>query len=135
METRANYTLVGIVTLIIITGAFGFVYWMATFGKSGESAQLEIRIPGSAAGLSVGAPVLFNGIRIGAVQSLTIDGVDPNFVLAMTEVRAAAPNLVAGRAPVLQPAPPGGLDRSGSGRNASLVGGAKRQDTSRVEQS
>ena len=81
METRANYT------LIIITGAFGFVYWMATFGKSGESAQLEIRIPGSAAGLSVGAPVLFNGIRIGAVQSLTIDGVDPNFVLAMTEVR------------------------------------------------
>ena len=41
--------------------------------------------------LSIGAPVLFNGIRVGAVQSLTIDGVDPNFVLAMTEVRVAAP--------------------------------------------
>ena len=52
---------------------------------------MEIRIPGSAAGLSIGAPVLFNGIRVGAVQSLTIDGVDPNFVLAMTEVRVAAP--------------------------------------------
>ncbi len=91
METKANYTLVGIVTLTVIAAAFGFVYWMATFGKSGQLAQLEIRIPGSAAGLSVGAPVLFNGIRIGAVQSLTIDGVDPNFVLAMTEVRAAAP--------------------------------------------
>jgi phospholipid/cholesterol/gamma-HCH transport system substrate-binding protein len=91
METKANYTLVGFFTLIVIAAAFGFVYWMATFGKSGQLAQLEIRIPGSAAGLSVGAPVLFNGIRIGAVQSLTIDGVDPNFVLAMTEVRAAAP--------------------------------------------
>ena len=91
METKANYTLVGVFTLIVMVAAFGFVYWMATFGKSGTTAQLEIRIPGSAGGLSVGAPVLFNGIRIGAVQSLTIDGVDPNFVLAMTEVRASAP--------------------------------------------
>ena len=91
METKANYTLVGFFTLLVMAAAFGFVYWMATFGKSGEMAQLEIRIPGSASGLSVGAPVLFNGIRIGSVRSLTIDGVDPNFVLAMTEVRATAP--------------------------------------------
>lgn len=91
METKANYTLVGLFTLLVMAAAFGFVYWMATFGKSGQMAQLEIRIPGSASGLSVGAPVLFNGIRVGSVQSLTIDGVDPNFVLAMTEVRASAP--------------------------------------------
>ena len=93
METKANYTLVGFFTLLVMVAAFGFVYWMATFGRSGELAQLEIRIPGSASGLSVGAPVLFNGIRIGSVRSLTIDGVDPNFVLAMTEVRATAPGL------------------------------------------
>ncbi|WP_136656883.1 MlaD family protein [Nitratireductor sp. XY-223] len=91
METKANYTLVGFFTILVMAAAFGFVYWMATFGKSGQMAQLEIRIPGSASGLSVGAPVLFNGIRVGSVQSLTIDGVDPNFVLAMTEVRASAP--------------------------------------------
>ncbi len=91
METKANYTLVGFFTLVVMVAAFVFVYWMATFGRSGEMAQLEIRIPGSASGLSVGAPVLFNGIRIGSVRSLTIDGVDPNFVLAMTEVRATAP--------------------------------------------
>jgi len=91
METKANYTIVGFFTLLVIVAAFGFVYWMATFGRSGEMAQLEIRIPGSASGLSIGAPVLFNGIRVGSVRSLTIDGVDPNFVLAMTEVRATAP--------------------------------------------
>ena len=91
METKANYTIVGFFTLLVMVAAFVFVYWMATFGRSGQMAQLEIRIPGSASGLSVGAPVLFNGIRIGSVRSLTIDGVDPNFVLAMTEVRATAP--------------------------------------------
>lgn len=91
METKANYTIVGFFTLMVMVAAFVFVYWMATFGRSGQMAQLEIRIPGSASGLSIGAPVLFNGIRIGSVRSLTIDGVDPNFVLAMTEVRATAP--------------------------------------------
>ena len=91
METKANYTIVGFFTLLVLVAAFGVVYWMATFGRSGEMAQLEIRIPGSASGLSIGAPVLFNGIRVGSVRSLTIDGVDPNFVLAMTEVRATAP--------------------------------------------
>ncbi len=91
METKANYTIVGFFTLLVMVAAFVFVYWMATFGRSGQMAQLEIRIPGSASGLSIGAPVLFNGIRIGSVRSLTIDGVDPNFVLAMTEVRATAP--------------------------------------------
>lgn len=91
METKANYTIVGFFTLAVLVAAFGFVYWMATFGKSGEMAQLEIRIPGSASGLSIGAPVLFNGIRVGSVLSLTIDGVDPNYVLAMTEVRSSAP--------------------------------------------
>ena len=60
METKANYTIVGVFTLAVIFSAFGFVYWMATYGKSGEMAQLEIRIPGSASGLSVSAPVLFN---------------------------------------------------------------------------
>ncbi|GKX36010.1 MAG: organic solvent ABC transporter substrate-binding protein [Rhizobiaceae bacterium MnEN-MB40S] len=91
METKANYTIVGIVIILIITAGFMGVYWMATANNQGETARLEIRIPGSASGLSVGAPVLFNGIRVGSVRSLTIDGVDPNYVLAMTEVRATAP--------------------------------------------
>ena len=91
METKANYTIVGVVIVAIIAAGFFGIYWMATYGKHGETALLEIRIPGSAAGLAVGAPVLFNGIRIGSVRKLTIDGVDPNFVLAMTEVSANAP--------------------------------------------
>jgi phospholipid/cholesterol/gamma-HCH transport system substrate-binding protein len=54
-------------------------------------AQLAIRIPGSANGLSVGSPVRFNGIPVGSVRSLAIDKDDPRFSIAMTEVSTSAP--------------------------------------------
>ena len=91
MDTKANYAIVGFFTLLVIAAAFGFVYWMAQSGRGGPMAELAIRIPGSANGLSVGSPVRFNGIPVGSVRSLTIDPEDPQYSIAFTEVRADAP--------------------------------------------
>ncbi len=91
METKANYAIVGFFALIVIAAAFGFVYWMAQYGRGGPMEELVIRIPGSANGLSVGSPVRFNGISIGTVRSLAIDAEDPQFSVAFTEVSADAP--------------------------------------------
>lgn len=91
METRANYALVGIFTLAVMLSAFGFVYWMARYGTTGETVALVVRIPGSANGLTVGSPVRFNGIQYGVVRSLDVDPASPNFVIADTEVRSNVP--------------------------------------------
>lgn len=91
METKANYALVGFFTVLVMAAAFVFVYWMSQYGRGGEMAQLAIRIPGSANGLSVGSPVRFNGIPVGSVRSLAIDADDPRFSVAMTEVSTSAP--------------------------------------------
>lgn len=91
METKANYTIVGFFTVLVIAAAFGFVYWMAEYGRSGPMAELIVRIPGSANGLSVGSPVRFNGIQVGSVRTLSIDADDPQYSLAFTEVRSDAP--------------------------------------------
>ena len=91
METKANYALVGFFTVLVMAAAFAFVYWMSQYGRGGEMAQLAIRIPGSANGLSVGSPVRFNGIPVGSVRSLAIDAKDPLFSVAMTEVSTSAP--------------------------------------------
>ena len=91
METKANYAIVGFFTLLVIAAAFGFVYWMAQSGRGGPMAELAIRIPGSANGLSVGSPVRFNGIPVGSVRNLSIDPDDPQYSIAFTEVRADAP--------------------------------------------
>lgn len=91
METKANYAIVGFFTVMVIAAAFGFVYWMAEYGRGGPMAPLAIRIPGSANGLSVGSPVRFNGIQVGSVRNLYIDRDDPKFSVAFTEVQADAP--------------------------------------------
>jgi len=91
METKANYALVGFFTIFVMAAAFGFVYWMSQYGRSGEMAPLAIRIPGSANGLSIGSPVRFNGIPVGSVRSLAIDRDDPKFSVALTEVSTNAP--------------------------------------------
>ncbi|MEB2843571.1 MCE family protein [Rhizobiales bacterium RZME27] len=91
METKANYALVGFFTLLVVAAAFGFVYWMAQYGRGGPTGELAIRIPGSANGLSVGSAVRFNGIPVGTVRNLAIDPDDPRFSIAFTEVQLAAP--------------------------------------------
>ncbi len=91
METRANYIVVGIVTLAVLLASFGFVFWIAKFGDGSNRAKLEIRIPGSVTGLSVGSQVLFNGIKVGVVKRLAIDAQNPKGVIADTEVDSDTP--------------------------------------------
>jgi phospholipid/cholesterol/gamma-HCH transport system substrate-binding protein len=91
METRANYVIVGIFTLIAIVAAFGFVYWTAAFGDRGETAMLRIRIPGSASGLGRGSAVLFNGVRVGDVRRVYIDVLNPTVAIADAEIDRLTP--------------------------------------------
>ncbi|TPN05280.1 MCE family protein [Mesorhizobium sp. B2-3-3] len=91
METRANYVIVGIFTLVAILAAFGFVYWTAAIGDRGETALLRVRIPGSASGLGRGSFVLFNGVKVGDVKRVYIDVDNPTVAIADTEIDRLTP--------------------------------------------
>ena len=91
METRANYIIVGLVTVAVLLASFGFVFWIARFGDKTDLVPLEIRIPGSVTGLTVGSEVKFNGINVGAVRNLGIDPNDPKVVIAIAEVKSNTP--------------------------------------------
>ncbi|MGE0499405.1 MAG: MlaD family protein [Rhizobiaceae bacterium] len=91
METKANYVIVGAFTVLALIAAFAFVYWTATAGDQGETAPLRIVIPGSAAGLSRGSAVLFNGIKVGDVRSVFFRPEDPNIAIADAEVSIITP--------------------------------------------
>jgi phospholipid/cholesterol/gamma-HCH transport system substrate-binding protein len=91
METRANYVIVGIFTLVAILAAFAFVYWTAAVGDRGETAMLRVRIPGSASGLGRGSQVLFNGVRVGDVRRVFLDVDNPTVAIADTEIDKLTP--------------------------------------------
>lgn len=91
METKANYTLIGLFTLVAIAGAFAFVWWFQSIGGSGAKAYYRVVFDGSVSGLSTGGPVLFNGIRVGEVTGLSLDPQHPERVVATIAVRQSVP--------------------------------------------
>lgn len=98
METKANYVTVGIFTIVLLLAAFGFVYWTAGIGESGDTVMLRVRIPGSASGLGRGSFVLFNGVRVGDVRRVYIDVENPSQAIADTEIDRNTPVTASTRA-------------------------------------
>jgi phospholipid/cholesterol/gamma-HCH transport system substrate-binding protein len=90
MEDRAKYVLIGLFTFAVIVGAFGFVYWLHNTAGSRESASYRVIFDGPVTGLRVGAPVLFNGIRVGDVTDLRLTD-NPSQVAAVLAVKPATP--------------------------------------------
>ncbi len=82
METRANYVIVGIFTLVTVLAAFGFVYWTSGLGDRVETSVVRFRIPGSASGLARGSAVLFNGVKVGDITRVYIDVANPTVAIA-----------------------------------------------------
>jgi phospholipid/cholesterol/gamma-HCH transport system substrate-binding protein len=86
METRANYTLIGLFTLAVIAGVFGFVYWFQSLGGHTERSYYRVVFSGSVGGLRTGGSVLFNGLRVGEVAALKLDAAKPTEVTALIAV-------------------------------------------------
>jgi phospholipid/cholesterol/gamma-HCH transport system substrate-binding protein len=91
METRANYLLIGVFTLAVIIGAFGFVWWFQRAGDAAGRMSYEIVYDGSVSGLRKGSTVNFNGLRVGEVYRLDLDANNPQRVIAQIGVAAATP--------------------------------------------
>src|SRR6185437_16795551 len=89
METRANYTVIGLFTLAVLFGVFGFVYWVQNIGGAGERAYFRVVFDGSVSGLRTGATVLFNGVHVGEVTRLSLDPEQPQQVVATMAVNKA----------------------------------------------
>jgi phospholipid/cholesterol/gamma-HCH transport system substrate-binding protein len=86
METKANYTVIGLFTLAVVLGVFGFVYWFQNIGGTGERLFYRIQFDGSVSGLRTGASVLFNGIKVGEVTDLNLNPDHPKQVIAAISV-------------------------------------------------
>jgi phospholipid/cholesterol/gamma-HCH transport system substrate-binding protein len=91
METRANYVVVGLFTLAVIAGGFGFVYWFSRAGDGGERAIYRVVFDGAVSGLRTGGWVLFNGIKVGEVSDLRLNPRNPRQVIATVNIDKSVP--------------------------------------------
>ena len=91
MERRANYALVGSVTLGLFVGLFAFIVWLAGFQFNKHYDLYDVLFIGPVRGISEGGEVHFNGIKVGEVTKLTLDPADPNHVIAKIRLTAGVP--------------------------------------------
>lgn len=91
METRAPFIVIGAFVLAAVAAVFGFVYWLNNVGGLGKRDIYRVQFTGSVSGLLVGAPVLFNGIKVGEVTSLGLAAENPRGVNAIIAVAQNTP--------------------------------------------
>ena len=77
METRAHYVAVGAFVLALVFLGFTAVLWLAGTQFAVNYDHYDIFFKGPVTGLSKGAAVDYNGIRVGQVSEI---GIDPNNV-------------------------------------------------------
>ena len=91
METRANYALIGLFALAVITSSFLFVYWIAGTGHTSGDRSYKVIFTGSVAGLGRGGWVLFNGIRVGEIREISLIPHDPTHVAVLIDIDSQVP--------------------------------------------
>jgi len=79
METRAHYALIGAFVLLMSAALAGFVLWLGSGQFSRDTKSYDIVFPGPVS-LEEGAAVRYIGIKVGEVQSVSIDRRDASQV-------------------------------------------------------
>ena len=90
METRANFVLIGAMTILGVVGLLGLLVWFAKVEINRQYARYDILFD-SVSGLGMAADVRYNGLSVGQVTGLGLDDDAPGKVWVRIEVEADTP--------------------------------------------
>jgi len=91
MERKASYTVVGLLTLVLMGIAASFTYWFVQSGFNNSYATYNVEFNFPVDGLIKGSEVHFNGIKVGEVTLLKIGKINTSQVIATVKIDAEVP--------------------------------------------
>jgi len=87
-----NYALVGAFVLVLGAALVAGVLWLAAGGAWQKTYDMyQAVMEESVAGLNLNAPVKYNGVDIGKVQAITLDGTNPKKVNLLFAIEQGTP--------------------------------------------
>ena len=98
METKANYVLIGVFTLVTSAFLLLFGLWAAKYSTDRDWQRYDVVFDEAVTGLTEGGSVQYNGIAVGTVETLRLARDDPRKVVARIKVRKDTPVKVDTRA-------------------------------------
>lgn len=91
METSANYTIVGIFVICMITAIVLAVIWLSS-GFTLETSKIYlVYMNESVNGLNLDSPVEFNGVHVGSVEDIKINKINPQLVELHLKIKSSTP--------------------------------------------
>jgi phospholipid/cholesterol/gamma-HCH transport system substrate-binding protein len=88
METKANHLLIGTFVLAITLSAFLFILWLSRVQLNSEYAYYDVKYSDGVSGLPLGGEVRYNGVKVGTVDSIRFDPVEPSTVFVTIKVES-----------------------------------------------
>jgi len=73
MESKINYTLVGLFVVLLLAGLISFAYWLGKYGGQQEYNYYHVYMSESVAGLSNDSSVKYRGVDVGTVVHIGLN--------------------------------------------------------------
>lgn len=101
MESKTNYTLVGLIVLILVAGLLSAGLWLSVGfdRKTYDMYTVYVREPVS--GLSEDSIVKYNGVKVGVVNKIELNQFDPQQVKIQLKVEEGTPITTSTRATLI----------------------------------
>ncbi|MEA1889385.1 MAG: MlaD family protein [Pseudomonadota bacterium] len=91
MESKINYTIVGLFVVVLTAALLGFAYWLTKgFGQQ-QYDSYYVHLSESVAGLNMDAAVKYRGVDVGTVVSIRLNPENPEEVELLLKINQEVP--------------------------------------------
>lgn len=91
METKVNYTIIGLFVTALLTTGIVIILWLSTRIESRDYRIYLVYMNESVAGLSQNAPVKYNGVNVGFVSDIRLNLNNPQQVILTLKINPKVP--------------------------------------------
>ncbi|RKZ24699.1 hypothetical protein DRQ26_07040, partial [bacterium] len=91
MESRINYTLVGLFVVLLLAGLIAFAFWLGKYGGKQEYDYYHVYMSESVSGLSADASVKYRGVEVGTVEHIGLNPKNSEEVKLLLKIKHKTP--------------------------------------------
>ncbi|MDR3501233.1 MAG: MlaD family protein [Legionella sp.] len=91
MESKTNYTLIGVFIVVLFVGLLSAMLWLSVGFNQKSYSNFTVYLHEAASGLSKDAPVKFNGVQVGYVYEIKLNKNDPRQVEIILAIEDGTP--------------------------------------------
>lgn len=91
MESKTNYSVVGLIVLLLAAGLLSVGLWLSVGFNQKSYSYYTVYLHEAAAGLSTDSPVKFNGVQVGFVKDIKLNKNDPRQVEILLSIEKGTP--------------------------------------------